>query len=106
MNNPTELPGELSGRSSDYEKTIKGIVDTLIAERGYDSVICELVSSVYKLAQTCVDDPENRSNEREFSAWAKAVRSAIQHYEGDKAFESSITNPDRRFARQLGISLD
>jgi hypothetical protein len=106
MNDPAESPGELSVNSSDYEKTIKEIVDTLIAERGYDAVICELVSSVYKLAQTCIADPENKANEREFSAWAKVVRSAIQEYEGDKAFETSVTDPDRWFAQQLGISLD
>lgn len=106
MEDSADIPGELSISKSGYEQTIEGIVETLIAERGYDSVIYELVSHVYKLSETCIDDPANSANRREFRAWAMAVRSAIVQWDGDRAFENSVTNPDRWFAQQLGITLD
>lgn len=106
MDGSAEIPGRVSVSSSAYEQTIQETVEGLIAERGYDSVIYELVSFVYQLAQTSKENPENSSSNREFIAWAKAVRSVIVQWDGDRAFENSITNPDRWFAQQLGISLD
>ena len=106
MDGSVEIPGRVSISSSAYEQAIQEIVDDVIAERGYDSVIYELVSFVYQLAQTSKEDPGDSAKNREFLAWAKAVRSVIVQWDGDRAFENSITNPDRWFAQQLGISLD
>jgi hypothetical protein len=106
MDDHDEIRGGLSVSSSAYEQTIQERVERLIAERGYDSIIYELVSTVYQLAQTSREHPENHASNREFVAWAKAVRSVIVEWDGDRAFENSITKPDRWFAQQLGISLD
>lgn len=85
---------------------INSMVKELIARRGYESAIDELVAAVYNLGEISLADPENRAKLRDFDLWAHAVRTAIVDHFGETPFEARLTASDRRTAAEMGIQLD
>lgn len=90
---------------SDHQFGVQQIIERLIAQRGYDSVIINLVNAVHTLAKFSLADPHNRVKYRQFSLWAGGVREAIQRH-GESVSESKVTDSDRILARGMGIILD
>jgi hypothetical protein len=89
-------------------RAVQETVEALITERGYDTVILDLVHMVQYLGQKSMTDPKSRNKKRDFYLWAAAaaVRTAIlKHYRHCK-FEQMVTDSDRSMARQIGITLD
>lgn len=82
------------------------MVGALVAKRGYDAVIDELVAAVYNLGERSLADPENSTKLREFDTWAFAVRAVILKHDVENAFQNLITEWDRNLASQMGIKLN
>ena len=80
------------------------MVDHIIAQRGYDAAIDQLIVAVYNLGEISLADPENPSKLRDFDMWAQAVRTAILKH-GDP-FENRLTAFDRLLAKEMKIRLD
>jgi hypothetical protein len=89
-----------------HQIAINAMVESLIAKRGYHSIIDQLVAAVYNLGEISLADPENSAKLRDFDMWAQAVRTAILNHDPEQPFENRVTPFDRQFAAKLKISLD
>lgn len=87
-----------------HQITINSMVDRIIAQRGYDAVIDQLIVAVYNLGEISIADPENPTKLRDFDMWAQAVRTAILRH--GRPFESRLTAFDRLLAAEMKIRLD
>ena len=92
--------------ASVHHTGIQEIIKGLIAQRGYHSVIVDLVAAVQVLADNLLADPEDRAKQRHFSLWAGALRDTIQRHSDESTFERRVTDMDRIAVRAMGIKLD
>ncbi len=97
------FPEQLSGED---QQAVTEMVGGMIANRGYYSVIDQLVAAVYNLGELSLADPENNAKMRDFDMWAYAVREAIVKHEAENTYENRITKWDRVLAGRMGITLD
>jgi hypothetical protein len=88
------------------QREIEEIVEGLIAKRGYQSVINELLIALHNLAEISLADLQNQSNERESKMWARAVRTAVKRHSEECTFEQRVDGSDAFRARGMGIRLD
>lgn len=96
----------VTGTMPTMQAMINLMIEELIARRGYESAVDELVAAVYNLGEISLADPENPAKLRDFDMWAQAVRTAIVEHFGEKTFENRLTAYDLCIGAKMGIRLD
>ena len=106
MRDQADVPQKSSSSDIAHRQQVEQIVEHLIATRGYYFVIDELLRLLNRLAKARLADPENLTNEREFTMWAEAVIAAVGRHCKESTFEQLISEQDAIRARGMAIRLD
>ncbi len=103
---PTNCVVALPANKLSRKQKIEAVVSDVIAEHGFRSAMNDLLPAVRRLGAVAMADPSNRTKEREFLMWSKAVKNACARQMDESAFDERVSSTDAIQARGMGITLD